>query len=63
MDMKTVITSNNQLIHIDWQLREEFWNWCEGMKIKTEYQYSRGGKDRWLIKNEQHRVLAQLRWA
>jgi hypothetical protein len=63
MDMKTFIKSNKQLVLVDWQLREEFWNWCDGTKIEVEYQGTWVERDLWLVKNEQHRVLAQLRWA
>ena len=43
--------------------RTDYWNWCQDNDIKTEFQGCLKGQDLWYIKNDEHRMLAVLRWS
>jgi hypothetical protein len=43
--------------------RAEYWDWCHDNDIKTEFQGSMSGVDLWYVKNDEHRMLALLRWS
>jgi hypothetical protein len=43
--------------------RTDYWNWCQDNGIKTEFQGCLTGVDLWYVKNDEHRMLALLRWS
>lgn len=45
------------------RFRTSYWLWCQENNIKTEFQGSLNGVDLWRVKNDEHRMLAVLRWS
>jgi hypothetical protein len=43
--------------------RTAYANWCRENDIKTEYQGSMNNVDLWYVKDDNHRMLALLRWS
>lgn len=51
------------LIRVDWQQREEFWNWCEQNGTTPQHQRSEHPKwDIWYVPDERVHLLAILKW-
>lgn len=52
-----------KFIKVNWNLRNEFWDWCENLGCQPEHQ---GVKDwyfdLWQIPDEKVYLLAKLRW-
>ena len=60
---KTQLVGDARGFTVPWQCRQEYWQWCQNNNIVTEYQGSLDHVDLWYIKNDEHRVLALLRWS
>ena len=43
--------------------RTDYWTWCQDNGIKTEFHGCLKGVDLWYVKNDQHRMLALLKWS
>jgi hypothetical protein len=53
------------MFKIEYQHRNQFWDWCYKNDILCEYMGTDSdpiGYDTWYIGNEQDRMLAILRW-
>lgn len=61
---KYQIVSDGRDVPVDWQKREEVWNWAEENGITVAYQrtISLYGCDLWRVHNDAHRALFILRW-